>query len=589
LNTKFPSNLVGTTLTTGTGTFALESGATSFSASLDAHLIDGQAYAYFVRWPDNSTVGWEEGFGVYSATGNGSITRATIVNSYDGVGVAHSFAAGTKHIAIITSGSELANMARVFLSLDPWEDILVGCTGQSNAGTSVAYYASAPADTPASKVLDWSRAAPGTGAYGWRQVVKADVYTDHVTADIYTGTPRSSSGTTKGSVVHSFAATLADITGRLVRTITVWRGATEFINATYGWLYAPASSNIAKTFKDAVVSATTGLPNTKLHIYLFLQGEGDAANNGGTYINSDEYGYRLADHLDALEDSTKWDICTSNTLYVLFDIPERLRQAKASQDAGGKQWDGHAQAAGKFGHRAFVIPTHGLTTIYDNTHYVGESADELGQRAAYALLSPTRPPSNNLGTFRSERRLLWPSFPMTRLADGSGNPADGQWILNVARNVVKIHHTTGTGTISLRTAGLGNFQYGDIIRFSVPTTGTPYIDVTILGIPTDGTTYFSYPCSVNDVGTLGTVSCDMFPQNTGFHNGVDFVTSTPNYILSEKQTLANAETYYTSAVGNGLTAVASVEAANFHVMMANYKGDPLELACAVGIAPKIGL
>jgi hypothetical protein len=357
---------------------------------------------------------------------------------------------------------------------------------------------------------------------------------------------------------------------------------------TYGWGYLPAvSTTISKIFKDEVDAAITALhledPRqstvTKLHLYLFAQGENDAAaGESGTPVWSSEssrYGYLLADHLRALEDTARWNIADSDTVYLLFDIPERIRgiRGNATSYLGVSidAFDGHAQAAALFGARAFVIPTTNIPTQSDAIHYTGEGADTLGIRAANLLLSNTGVDGNTGGAFRLTKNYAFPDPIYAFQTDSASAPASTQLRWNVGRTELKIHDTNSNPLLSDTEAmGLGLFQVGDVLRIEKQTNAAIYVDCTITGLPTDNTTWFSYPVTSVSVGTL--VAADgviIKPQNTAFHDGRSYSAATGHNLQSTKQNLTNEDTGYSS--GAPVTTGAEIWR-NHHILIVNEQG-----------------
>lgn len=589
MNTRFPSAVVGTTLcANNTDNYVIEAGALSFGG-LPVSALDGQLVEVFVRYPDNTTSGYEQVWGIYTHSTT-TVARTKVGQSSAGEGTKVNWGnSAPKLIVFVTSGSQLGNMARIFLALDPWEDILVGATGQSNLGTLAYYEGATPADTD--RVLDWSRAVPGTGSNAWRTVAKAEQYTDYSDSVPYIGTTRSKLDTTTspgvwkacGSIVHSFARQLATITGRKVRTVSVYRGGTSLNDPTYGWIYDTSATNaVSKVFADAVDAAITQMHTddprqasvTKLHVYLFGQGENDAviAAGGSPFYASEsaEYGYLLADHIKALEDSDRWNIADENTISVLFDIPEPARKLEDSQSVGVNTFDGHAQAQAILGDRCIVIPTSGIPTKDDQIHYWGEGADELGARGADVLMSPTAPNGNTGGAFRLVKTNAWPVAAYTWEADSDSAPStNSRWRFSLAQDEFKITYVSGSyGDTSA--IGLGLFQINDIIRMENQSTPAIYVDVRITGRVTDNTTYYTYPCEiVAEAGTRTAVAFLIKPQNTAWHDGKSYNASTNHSILSGKQSLANAETTYSE----GIAATTGAEISrNHHYLMADQYG-----------------
>jgi hypothetical protein len=583
VNTAFPFAVGITLCDDNTTDYVFESSPVGFGP-LPVSALDGQKVEFFVRYPDNTTSGYEPGWGVYTHSTR-TITRDVIGQSSAGDGVAVNWGSSApKYLVMVASGASLANMARIFLALEPWEDILAGSTTQSNGGTLAYYQGTPPADTD--RVLDWSRAEPGTGSEAWRQVVKAEEYTDYDDAVPYVGTPRSievsSVWTPLGSINHAFATQLAALTGRRVRTVHCFRGATSLADPTYGWLYNPSATNsVAKVFADAVDAAITQMHTddprqssvTKLHVYIMAHGENDAlaGESGSPFYGSSSarYGRILADHIEALRDPDRWNIADENTVIILNDIPEPLREKESSQSVGVNEFDGHAQAQALIGSRCFVVSTAGIPTQDDQIHYWGEGADELGVRDANTLLTPSASNANFGGAFRLAKVNTWPLAIYAWETDSASAPSSSSWRFNVAQNELKIHNTTAAlGDMVSR--GLGHFQIGDLIRMERQDNAAIYVDIRITGAAVNNTTYFTYPCDIEaEAGTRTATSFLLLPQNTGWHDGEAYVAATPHRIQSAGLSLANPETDYTG--GAGVTSGAEVNR-DFHYLMARAGG-----------------
>ncbi len=590
MNTRFPF-VVGITLCANATDPYVITGATTFSDDPNAATgyVDGVEYHVFVRLPDNATNKYEEVWGMYTASTD-SIARTRVGKSSAGYGIKVNWGSSApKHIAAVVSGEELGNMASIFIDLKPWEDILVGGTMQSNGGKTLVYVGSAPADT--ALVDDWSRAVPGTGGNDWRKVVKAEQYTDYNDALPYIGTVRSvNAGGWKacGSVIHAFCTRLAQFTGRKVRSISVHRGATSFADPANGWLYDPTVSTSVITVFIAAVNAAIARMHvvdpiqssiTKLHIYMMLHGENDAAGGEagqGTPLwtsPSNVYGDLVAEHIVMLEDPARGNICDSKTLYLLHDIPTPMREIKSYQVNGANEFDGHAQAQALIGGRCRVLPTLGIKTLDDQIHYTGEEADKLGYQDADLLLANARADNDTGGAMRLSKVNTW--YDATAIWTWETNSASlpsaaGRWRFNVAENVVTIRKTDGI-PVDRFAQGLGQFEVGDLLRLAnAITSPTVYVDFRITGAPTITTDNVAYPCAVvTSVGTRTAVVFYLQPQNTAWHDGKSFLASTPHALQSRKQALINTETVYTGGVA--LTADADL-GKDFHILMGNANG-----------------
>jgi hypothetical protein len=627
MNTRFPGCLVGTTTTTS-GTISLDAAALPFGAKLDDYLVNGATYAFYVRWPDNTTTGFLEGFGVWSSTGNGSITRAKITNSTVGEATDYTFAAGTKHILIVTPGSELANMASVFLDLPPWQDIVLGGMGQSNFGWSNLYLTgSAPASN--SMVLDWCKPAAG-GTAAWRVTDPTEHDTNLPVDDtVYVGTPRMAESASvwypTGHIGRSLALTLQAITGRKVRTIFAATVGTPIDSGTKGWWpYNTAlSTGCAKMFKDAVVAAlaqmTTDDPRqtaTKLHGFLWAQGESDvnatpgtAANattnaagyavgattltlasagtgtivagdiltfaddtnaylvatgdtdvsNGGTIVlaapglriamsaatktitlattiakSSARYGFMLYDVIAAMEDTTRWGICDSNTTYLLYDLPPYVR----NNTANGRKFMGHAIAKALIGDRARIVSTEGMLGN-DGAHYTGANADTLGGRGAKGWLSPSRAAAAATPAFmlRKDATASATQGGWTRVADGTGGlSAGGKYKFTSGNAYVQITFNDNSG-LFMFDAGLKHIPTGTMLKFEKVTAPAGYRTCITTGPVEDNASYYRIPIgTIVDTGTIPAVADATYITTPLDHlwDGTTMTAATDLNILSAK-------------------------------------------------------
>jgi hypothetical protein len=585
MNTTFPNCIVGTTTCPDDTTDYIISATELAFAGIPGEELDGAGVEYFVRYPDNVTAGFESGYGIYTHSTR-TVTRLYIYES-SATGSANNDpvnwgSSAVKHIALTVSGNTIGNMARIIASLNPWEDILVGFTAQSNGGTIVLYDGAAPPDT--NKVLDWSTAGSG-GAKAWRKVVKSTVYTDYTPTLPYIGTPRSvldSNNSTCGSILHSMATQLATFTGRKVRTVSVFRSATSISDPTYGWLYNPsATDSVAKVFADAVDAAIAQMhiddPRqssvTKLHIYMMAQGENEAAigqTEGAPWysVSSSKYAHRLHEHIEALKDDAKWGIANDNTLIVLNEIPDTYRSKEDMLTTLGNGFNGHAQAQVLIGERCIVISTAGIPTQSDLLHYTGEGADLLGARVADVICNQTSHASNTGGAFRQVKNYTWPNPIFSRQASSASAPSLASWRLNVAENEIKIHKTAAEG-IDAEAMGVGLFKVGDILKFELNGGPSIYVTVTLTSTATDNTTYFSYSCTVVITGVQTTGGYYCKPQNIGFHDGKSYLSFTGNVIQSGAASLANSERPFTE--GASETTGATLQR-NFHHAMLDPTG-----------------
>lgn len=572
MNTAFPEALGGTT--TSTASPFLINGTLPYAADPNTQLTGIFEGDYFIRYADNVTVGFESGYGSYDASTD-SLTVIKVYQSSNGPDVAATFTSAVKHFGFVLSGNVIGAMARTLIALEPHEDILIGSSGQSNAGHYTYYDGATPATN--ANVLDWSTTGAG-GALGWRTVVKADNYTDYTPTTAYIGTPRSVfdvSWRACGSIVHGMAVRLAQITGRKVRTINVYRPATGISDPVYGWGYSTTTTTlVSRVFKDAVVDAIAALPAnqssiTKLHIYLFSQGENDAA---GTTVPSGTYGNLLAEHMAALEAPEKWGVAGPETRYILMDIPCRAREIESFQPQIAT-FDGHAVAQSIVGSRCVVVPTQGAETRYDQTHYIGEAADMLGARAADTMITTTTAGTNYGGAFRSIPNKKWPTTAYIWESDSASAPASTKFRFNAGRTTIKFNYVPGGGGSNLSAAGLGLFKKNDRIRLYQ--SGTPGIFVVALigGIATDGGSWFEYPITI--LSSAGSFTAGptyiLIAENFGWHDGKDYVASTASAILSTKQNSDNFNTLYTE----GLTvspASHALDGSNLHVIIADPTG-----------------
>jgi hypothetical protein len=532
MNTRFPTALVATTQTTS-GTIVFDAAPVSFSAHPNTELVDGETYPFFMRWPDNSTAGFLEGFGVYSSAGNGSITRAIITKSTNGEGADYTFAAGTKHLAITAPGSSLAIMASILADLEPWEDILIWATGQSNLNNAHFYSAGATQQTANPNIEDYSTngasAASQPTTYDdldWRVPVLTDDYTDNVTdykaanTAIYTGVSRShyialaAAVVRIGSIPYAFADALQKMSGRKVRIVSTFRDGTSLTEAN-GWMYPSGATGLkaTDTLKAAIarmhVLDPTQSTVTAPHFVLMAQGETDRSNG----VTSGAYGNSLWRFIESCEAGAGlgWNVTdAAKTKYLFMDLPPKVQQIDPS-------FNGHRVAAELIGSRAQVVSTEGATT-YDNvpgpgTHYHGQAADLLGKRSALAIVTPVERMSAD-AAFKVSADAATLNSIYTTGNPLSSNSAPAAGTYNVDTNGLKLKiQDAGFGT-GLTAQGAHYLKPGDTLVFTktgapagsrtYTITGTCVINGTVLEFPVSATTSSTgTPPVATDAITIG--------------------------------------------------------------------------------------
>lgn len=539
MNTAFPF-AVGTTLCDDDTTdYVFESSPVGFGP-LPLEALDGQQVEVFVRYPDNTTSGYEPCFGVYTHSTR-TVTRDVIGQSSAGDGVPVNWGSSApKYIVMVASGSTLGNMARVFLNLPPWQDILFGMESQSNGAWANLYLTgnTLPAND---MVLDWCPPAAG-GSYAWRVTDPTEHDTNlPVDSTVYVGTPRMAENTSvwyeTGSIGRSAAITLQMLTGRRIRTIFAATIGAAIDNATTGWwpYNASLTTGCAKIFKDAVVAAlaqmTTDDPRqtaTKLHLYGRVQGETDAVTGKA----SGTFGFMLCDYLEALEDSTRWGICNRDTRYLLWDIPRQMREDTTS----ALKFDGHRAAKALFGDRVQVVDTAGATTADGaGGHYDGASADMLGPRGIALLVTPSMASSAASPAFRLIKELTTLTATYIMDTSGSGAPTSGKFKFNSGLTTLRIYNT-GQDAVNWKNTGLKNLQAGAVLKLTKSgEVGSNYKLVTLAGPPVFNTNDVEWPIATPvDLGTVPVAGNDtVITLLTGkLFDGVSFTAASDFAIQS---------------------------------------------------------
>ncbi len=542
MNTRFPFATGFTACANNTDPYTI-SGATTFSDDPNGAqgYVDGVEYHYFVRYPDNTTSGHEEGWGAYTASTD-SIARTKIGKSSAGYGVKVNWgSSATKHIAAVVSGAELGNMASAVIDLPPWQDVLLGGTSQSNGLAWANLYLTGSALPIYTQVLDWCKIAAGTGSYAWRVTDPTEQSLLLPSDDtVHVGTPRrvDSGGTVypTGHIGRSAAITLAAFTGRKVRTIFAATVGTAIDAAVRGWwpYNASLTTGCAKIFKDAVGAAVAQMviddprqTATKLHICMHAQGESDISKTSG------QYGFMLADVIQAYEDTTRWNICDSNTIYLLYDIPPQLRESSSS----GLKFDGHRVAAYLIGERAHVVDTKGALTA-EGLHYTGASADMLGPRGIKILLTSSRSdiPASPAFLLKRDVGEFGASYVMD--TTGAGAPTAPKFKLNTALTALRIRNIDFLG-VDYKALGMSSLKAGDVLRFvKSGQSGANYKTITLTGPPIFNTDDIEWPISTPvDTGTVpvaGDTAAVTSLVNKIF-DGVTYTAITDAYIQSSKR------------------------------------------------------
>jgi hypothetical protein len=535
-NTRFPF-VVGVTLCADNSADYVITGATTFSMSPnDATygLIDGQVYTAFVRYPDNTTTGYEEVTGAYTASTD-TLARTAIGKSSAGYGTKVNWGSSApKHIAIVVSGNEMGNLAQVLLDKPPHLDVLQISTGQSNIGTAGVYVdqGAVPAANP--NVLDWSFSSTDSTAMAWRAITLADDYTtenaDFIAANnsILTGFPRYSSGSYRGNMGYACAKLVQELSGRKVRTINTWRNGTG-IEDTHGWAYETqtgsySTANTGEHFKKQITDAIAALPTDQAGLtpdyMIFMQGETDMAND----MTAAKYGFLLADYLRACEDPNRYGITTKDkTLYLVPELNPVTRKINATTGVYRNKhaWNGQKYAKEAFGPRLIVVDSTGTGETAVPDHITGEDHDIMGRRLANALFVPAAGKETSVFEVRKNPVVKTRELDFWYY-DGSnnGSPASGKYYHRTNSLSIAVHESSVFVGSFFSTSGLAYLRPGDILFSRQNGTPTKYFQYLITNIPTLSGSIWTIPCVIGtggggvDVTTgIGIFTCDTLPAD----------------------------------------------------------------------------
>ena len=579
MNTKFPGFLVGTTLTADDTTDYVVNSTVTFATDINSDansgMVDGQYYTYYVRYPDNTTAGHEEGWGRYTLSTD-TIQREVIGKSSAGYGVPVDWDDGgaTKHIAIVVSGSEIGNMARIAIDLPPWVDYRVGVTGQSNVAQGNlavkqdgAFYAANP------MVQQWATDGSGS-ANGWRTLDPEEQDGDVTVGSAvpYTGTGRrveiDSVWYYTGSIAAGYANRMQAVLGRGIRLINTATLGQAIDSGTYGWTYG-VSGNTAMEFASEVGDAIAALPAEQrlgtpdvLHAVIWAQGETDISTS------SPAYAWKLATVVFDFEDPARHGICDETiTKYLFCGFGDRYGQTNPA-------FHGLQLAKQIVGDRATFIKPQRNIAIFDTVHYVGEDSYAYGELLADYHLgianTPSQDPAFEIQEIRTDMDAL---TKYTVQTEGESVLTAGQIQLAADHLSVRIAKSDNQGGFGQNwwDKGLKYYGNGDYVTIEVTedivVTNGQRIDFT--GPPVESTNYAEWPCTVTDFGTVPVatnqviMNCSRFLfDGESFRTGTDLELALPS--ISEGyevgNSLAASEYKLLSADGEGIlrrTAVSS--------------------------------
>lgn len=514
MNSRFPEALTGTT--TSTASPFVINGTVSFGANPNTYLPDGYKGDYFIRYVDNATVGFQSGYGVYSASAD-TITSLEVYQSSNGPGVAATFTSAAKIISFTVSGSELASAARVIFELPPHLDVRIGGLAQSNGAGS--YYVN-PAN--AIQTIDdnvWHYATNGQAEVGrpksWRvldpntEVLALDEWDTLPVNVICTAGRRKLDGATykfTTSPCYSFARNVAKFMGRRVRLVT---GALGGVNFDDGFSY-PAGS-VSLKFVEAVTAALAALPAEqklggveKLHILMWNQGESDMTGGSASGM---EYAYKLAALFKIFKNTLAgdWNICDDNTLFLICGVHEYLRKVSGVN----LKFNGFRQACDLIGTQAtYIHIPDGVPLKADNLHYTAEACDIIG-KGAFQTVFTTGANSKHVDstwTYKEQAYSLGAISDYSLQAAGAGAVTAGQMRFasdDSSVRIAKISRGLGFFPETLWDFGMKNWTVGD--QFTIENTEQiPIVNglrVTLLSAPTESTDYATWNCSVEPIGT----------------------------------------------------------------------------------------
>ena len=508
MNNVFPSCIVGVTLCPDDTTdyYEVESSPLGFGG-IPVEALDQKLVEYTVRYPDNESVGYEQGWGVYDHATR-RIARTVVGASSAGEGTPVDWGSSSpKHIAATISGSTVANMARLALDLPPWMEPLIGGVGQSNNAWGGIY----EFDENAIDVIDdhvWHYATSGDntdadGARYW-QVLDPNKQVnplEYAGAGPRTGGARmvynNSAWYRTTNPTYSFARRMAAIMGRRVRVINDAVLGIEIDDPDYGLQYDPSKASLLSTrFALDVTEAIAALPadqklgDRKLNFLVYGQGGSDLIAER----SSANFAYKLYQYLRDCQDPDKHNITDWCTTYLILGESKTL-------EAMNTKFNGWRMARDMVGNQAIFVPVDRDIYTADGIHLFGEGADRVGDEAANAVASP----SKMLQQTQPGWRVQVNETPFSGL-DTFGLVANGTGAINAANEIrlsasfdeiriSKLSAVFGLGG-SIWDRGLKNFRQGDSFQLSVvdEINSANRRDVLILSDPVDDGNYATFQC-----------------------------------------------------------------------------------------------
>ena len=250
-------------------------------------------------------------------------------------------------------------------TLDP---VLIVFTGQSNAGDGVNATSSNVTVNP--NVFDWSAGGAGNLAvHSWiSQDLNQPIYGDYVTNDAYTGMLRGG----KGHIAWAAGDYINRITGRDVYIVCTHKNGT----AISSWLTGGEMDVLTKQrVTDAL--ATPELANVQIaDSIIWMQGESDGLRTADDYIN-DWFSVRADYETEGWYDQqrTMWINTQSPALRGSF-----FRNANMFMDIIDTRTNEYTR-----------VVRSDPYVAYDNLHYTGDDALEVGYNAGKGILSQAVP------------------------------------------------------------------------------------------------------------------------------------------------------------------------------------------------------
>lgn len=541
-----PTESLFTTTTTGTGTLTL--------AGLTSKVTTATFYEYHTR---DASGQYEQAWGILIISGGTTtITRTAIGKSSSGDGVAVPWSAGTKKVTVYNLDSNLLGAARLVLNLQPWQDVIVLSSGQSNANaiaTAGSEAAVVGGVTAHPNVLGFMSNTPTSAASSQANtpgsnMVWMTINPSQTTTNFFGSINNGYCGmycNDNGNAQYEFCKRLATATGHRVRLILLASSGTGFEDASFGWVYdgnatpGRCCNKIKAYFDDAMTKMVAADPrqtgNTKAHIMIWMHTEsaaGSAVQGGG--LSSSKYGKLLGTWIRQLENPSYFGICNERTLYLATEAPPMYRE----RDAAARKFNGLAVTKRMIGDRFRIVSTSLVQTQQDRTHYTGAGQVEIGSRLWDAFSLPNVQQSIDTA-FRLARRpsnvtvfgVPFEDFVST-IWDGTGVPSASTKTTVTTAGTIKMRVgqlDSILGTTNLfTTAGLDAMMVGDELRLFKTTESldannkpTNYKRIIVTSVPvlvTGAANYYEFNATVTDVGSLAgwSVGNQMFLQPVSF-------------------------------------------------------------------------